>query len=235
MADRIHVTTGEARLSYVHLNQPYAREAGQKEKYQVTVLVPKTDVATKQRIDAAIEAAMQAGVAGVWNGKRYNVHPLWDGDGVTQSGQPFGPECKGHWVFTASTDAQYKPGVVDANLQPVLDPRNIYSGVYGRVGFDVYPYSNPNKKGVGFGLSNVQILRDGEPLGAAPMSAEEDFGTPSQAQSQYTAPAQPQYQQPQYGTPVQPQYTPPTQGYPQQQIDPLTGLTNAGPAAPMPL
>jgi hypothetical protein len=235
MADKIHVTTGEARLSYVHLLQPYAREAGQKERYGVTVLVPKADVATKQRIDAAIEAAMQDGAARLWSGKRYTIHPLWDGDGLNASGQPFGPECKGHWVFTAGADPQYKPRVVDANLQDILDPTKIYSGVYGRVGIDVYPYNNPNKKGVGFGLVNVQILHDGEPLGGGSVSPEDDFGAADPAY--YAPPVQQHY--PQYvGTPPQqpyapsgygavpPQYSTPAQGYPypQQQVDPLTGL-----------
>ena len=31
---------------------------------------------------------------------RYPV--LYDGDGTRPSGEPFGPECKGHWVITAS-------------------------------------------------------------------------------------------------------------------------------------
>lgn len=57
MNDLTRVTTGEVRLSYVHLFKPYANEPGQEEKYSVTVLVPKTDVNTMARINAAIEAA----------------------------------------------------------------------------------------------------------------------------------------------------------------------------------
>lgn len=50
------VTTGEVRMSYVHLFKPYAYQPGQEEKYQVTILVPKTDTDTMGRINAAIEA-----------------------------------------------------------------------------------------------------------------------------------------------------------------------------------
>jgi hypothetical protein len=217
MANEKHVVTNEARLSYVHLLKPYARE-GQAEKYSVTVLVPKSDIVTKQRIDAAIEAAMQDGMARLWGGKRYNVHPVYDGDGVRQDGQPFGDECKGHWVFTAGTSVDRKPRVVDANVQDIIEPTKVYSGVYGRVGIDFYAYNNPNKKGVGCGLTNVQILRDGEPLGGQSVSAEEDFGAPQG----YQMPQQPA-----------PQYAPPQQAYgyvPQQaygqppQVNPITGL-----------
>ena len=57
MDNLCNVTTGRARFSFVHLYKPYAYQPGQEEKYQVTVLVPKSDVDTKARIDAAIEAA----------------------------------------------------------------------------------------------------------------------------------------------------------------------------------
>ena len=57
MGDLTNVTTGKARLSYVHLFKPYAHTPGQEEKFSCTVLVPKSDVETKARIDAAIEAA----------------------------------------------------------------------------------------------------------------------------------------------------------------------------------
>ena len=77
--------TGECRLSYVHLTQPYASPStpGAKAKYQVTLLIPKTDVATKADIDAAIQAAYQQGVASKWNGLQPRLaSPLiHDGDG----------------------------------------------------------------------------------------------------------------------------------------------------------
>ena len=66
--DITNVTTGEARLSYVHLFKPYAHNQGDKERFSCTILVPKSDTATKARIDAAIEAAKQKGVSGKWNG-----------------------------------------------------------------------------------------------------------------------------------------------------------------------
>lgn len=63
MDNLCNVTTGRARFSYVHLYKPYAYQPGQEEKYQVTVLIPKSDVDTKARIDAAIEAAKQKGIS----------------------------------------------------------------------------------------------------------------------------------------------------------------------------
>ena len=44
IGEATNVTTGKARLSYVHLFKPYAAMQGQEEKFSVTVLIPKTDV-----------------------------------------------------------------------------------------------------------------------------------------------------------------------------------------------
>ena len=68
IGEATNVTTGKARLSYVHLFKPYAAMQGQEEKFSVTVLIPKTDVETMARINAAIEAAKQKGITEKWNG-----------------------------------------------------------------------------------------------------------------------------------------------------------------------
>ena len=179
-----HVVTGKVRFSYEHIMKPYKGEnAGPDDapKYSVTVLVPKSDTATMQRINAGIAAAKKRGL----ETKKYKdgtpvdklPTPICDGDGYRADGYtPFGEECKGCWVFTASSSQDRKPSVVDASCQPILDPTEIYSGIYGRVGVDFFPYNFAGKQGVGCSLVNVQKLADGEPLGAARPSAEDDFG-----------------------------------------------------------
>ena len=174
-----HFVTGQARLSYVHLNAPYAHQVGGDAKYSVTVLVPKTDKKTKATIDAAIAAATQLGISKNWNGTKPPMlsTPLYDGDGVRPNGEPFGAECKGCWVFTASSKADRKPRIVNSQVQDIIDPNEIYSGIYGRVGVDAYPYNVSGKRGIAFGLTNVQKLADGDPLGSS-TTAEDDFGAP---------------------------------------------------------
>ena len=87
MENICNVTTGEARLSYAHLFKPYAPMQGQEEKFSVTVLVPKTDMDTMNRINAAIEAAKQRGISEKWNGQCPPIvpTPVYDGDGVRPS------------------------------------------------------------------------------------------------------------------------------------------------------
>lgn len=206
MENSTNVTTGKARLSYVHLFKPYAYTPGQEEKFSCTVLIPKSDVETKARIDAAIEAAKQKGVSDKWNGQCPPILPIpvYDGDGVRPSdGMAFGPECRGHWVFTASAKADYPPEVVDANMNPIINQSEIYSGIYARVNVNFFPYAFGGKKGIGCGLGPVQKLADGEALGGSAPTAAQAFGG-----SQPTV--QPAYQQPaHYGQPA---------------INPITGL-----------
>lgn len=193
------VVTGEVRFSFVHLTKPYAKQPGAEEKYSVTILVPKSDFATKQRIDSAIQAAIQEGTPTKWNGVKPPVvaTPIYDGDGVRPSdGMPFGDECKGHWVFTASSKTA--PEIIDAQKNPIINQSEIYSGMYGRVSVRFFAYNSNGRKGIGAGLGNVQKLRDGEVLGGGRASAQDDFADESVQAPQYQQPQAPQYQQPQF-------------------------------------
>ena len=180
-----HVVTGKVRFSYEHLMKPYANTASDPNavpKYSVTVLIPKSDTATKARIDAGIKAALKLGAQNHKFKEGVPLDrlptPIHDGDGVRADGYtPFGPECKGMWVMTASCSQERKPDVVDASGNPIINASEIYSGIWGRVSVDFYAYSVPQRTGIGCGLCNAQKLSDGEPLGAARPTAEDDFGT----------------------------------------------------------
>lgn len=205
------VLTGESRLSYCNLTNPRAVQEGAEPKYSVTVLIPKSDGVTKQDIDQSIQAAIQSGVASKWNGVMPPMvkMPIHDGDGVRPNGDTFGEECKGCWVMTASS--KQKPQVVDiSNINVELAPVDIYSGMYGRVTVNFFPYNSNGNRGIGCGLGNVLKTRDGEPL-SGHTTAANDFAGLGQSvappvaapaynpQVGYTAPAQQPYAQPTTG------------------------------------
>ena len=227
MNELTNVTTGEVRLSYVHLFKPYAFQPGQEEKFCCTILVPKTDADTMARINNAIAAATEKGVSGPWNGVRPPViqSPVHDGDGVKPSdGTEYGPGCKGHWVINTSAKADYPPEVVDANMNPIINQSEIYSGIYGKVNLSFFPYAFGGKKGIGCGLGPVQKLRDGESLGGSAPTAAQVLGKAATATpaSGMTASATPAYG---YVTQA-PQYTP-APAYSQQAapaVNPITGM-----------
>lgn len=170
------------RLSYVRFDKAYAKDARQEKKYSCTILLPKTDLAQKQAIDNAIEAAIAIGREKFGNAvppKPKTV--VWDGDGYTQSGKEFGPEAKGHWVFTAGLpEAKGPVEVVDLGRNPILNRSEIYSGMYANVLVNFYFYKNESV-GVGAGLGPVQKVADGDPLGGTIPSADDVFGAPGAA------------------------------------------------------
>lgn len=222
--DPMKVLTGEVRLSYAHLTTPYAnpKQPNAKSKYSVTLLIPKTDVATKLDIENSIEAAAQDAVAKKWGGFRppQLKSVLHDGDGVRQDGTPFGEECKGHWVMTASSEQA--PQVVDiSNINCTLAPQDIYSGMYARVTVRFFGYSNSGNKGVGCGLGNVMKTRDGEPLSGG-ASAASDFAGIGQSIAPTPGVATPNYGAAMPTTPGAMPNVNPITGMPS--VDPITGM-----------
>lgn len=159
------ITTGKVRFSYCNLFTPRAAREGAQAKYSVTLLIPKTDKATLRKINAAIEAAKAAYLARN-NGKKLPAnlkHTLHDGDGERPNGGEFGPECKGHYVMTVSSNRP--PVIVNADKTPLTDPQELYSGCYGRAIINFYVYDTQGNKGVTASLNGIMKLHDGEPLG----------------------------------------------------------------------
>jgi len=153
--------TNQVRLSFCFLNKTRTNDRGE-EKYSTTVLVPKSD----QHFLKTFRAAEREAAVKKFPGKEEAFYKaiksvLHDGDGLRPTGEAFGPECKGHWVFTASTSD--RPGCVDENLQPLMEP--IKSGDYGRVSINMYGFDTKGNRGVAAGLNNVQLLERGESLG----------------------------------------------------------------------
>lgn len=176
--------TGEVRISYQHLINP-----NKDNLYMATILISKTDVATYNDLISSRDAAYEQGVKNKWNGSRPQMrYPLiYDGDGVRPSGEPFEPECKGHWVLTASS--KQKPQCVHiSNIHSELLPTDVYSGMYARVTVNFYPFDVNGNRGVGCGLGNVCKTRDGEPLSGR-ANAESDFADLEQAQPSQPAAA----------------------------------------------
>ena len=226
------VLTCEVRLSYVNLVTPRANNnnPGAEPRYSVTLLIPKSDTAVKANIDASIEAAAAEAQAKLWGGVRPPVMPIpiHDGDGVRENGTPYGPECKGCWVITASS--KNKPQVVhQSDINTELLPQDIYSGMYARVTMNFFGYNQAGRRGIGCGLGNVMKTRDGEPL-AGGASAAADFAgigsTPGEAapQGYAQAPAQGYAQAPAQGYTQNPAQTfGNPMGVQPGSVNPLTG------------
>ena len=166
------VRLGEVRFSYCHLFEPKANPNG-KLKYSVAILIPKKDKATLEVAQAAINAAMEAGKASKWGGRipAKCASPLRDGD----EERPDDPNYEGMMFINASSDR--KPGVCvleGGKVVEALDEEDVYSGCWGAIVINFFPYDNSGNRGVGAGMNNVIKTRDDERL-AGGSSAETDF------------------------------------------------------------
>lgn len=166
------VVTGKVRLSYAHLFEPFSNIDGQEPKYSVVILIPKSDKATIKKLRDAQQAALQNGKERIFGGR---VPQNWRDtlrDGDEEADLERNPEYEGHMFMSVSSKT--KPGIVDRDVQPILDSTEIYSGCYARVSINAFPYNVSGNRGVSFGLNHVQKLEDGDFLGGR-SKAEDDF------------------------------------------------------------
>lgn len=165
------VVTGKVRLSYVHLFEKHQSHENAEPKHSTVILVPKTDTATIAKIEAAQKAALENGKSKFGG----TIPKNWKNtfrDGDEEGDLERNPEYAGHMFMTVSN--KQRPSVVDRQLNPILDPTEVYSGCYARVSLNAFAFNTSGNKGVSFGLNHVQKLEDGEALGNI-TKAEDDF------------------------------------------------------------
>ena len=169
------ITGPETRWSYANLWEPKSINGGTP-KFSVSLIIPKSDAKTIDKVKAAIEAAYREGEAKLkGNGKSVPTlasikNPLRDGDAERPDDEAY---ANAYFINANATTA---PGIVDANCNPVLTRSEVYSGVYGRASINFYAFNSNGNRGIACGLNNLQKIRDGAPLGGK-ASAESDFAT----------------------------------------------------------
>ena len=149
------ITGPNTRWSYVNVWEPKAINGGTP-KYSVSLIIPKSDTVTINKIKAAIEAAYKEGEAKLkGNGRSVPAlsvlkTPLRDGDAERPDDEAY---ANAYFVNANSATA---PGIVDADRQPILDTSEVYSGVYGRASINFYAFNSNGNKGIACGLNNLQ-------------------------------------------------------------------------------
>ena len=167
------ITGVNTRWSYANVWDPKSINGGAP-KYSVSLIIPKSDTATVNKVKAAIQAAYEEGEAKLkGNGKTVPAlsilkTPLRDGDLERPDDATY---ANAYFINANSATA---PGIVDADRNPILERSEVYSGVYGRASINLYAFNSNGNKGIACGLNNLQKLRDGEPLGGK-SRAEDDF------------------------------------------------------------
>jgi Protein of unknown function (DUF2815) len=168
-AKKTRIVTARGRAFYANaLMVPKANDQGV-DKYSIQFLIPKNSPGVAP-ILAAVEEAKRAYETKFNGGKKLGEAwammqtPLRDGDAELASGKQTDRDYAGHLFFNASSTD--KPGLVDKDVQEIVDPREIYSGMFVKIDVNFYPFANKTR-GVAAGLNHVQKVGDGEPKSGA--------------------------------------------------------------------
>lgn len=167
------ITGPETRWSYANVWQPKAIDGGAP-KYSVSLIIPKSDTKTIEKVRAAIQAAYDEG-QGKLKGNGKSVPPLSSIKTPLRDGDVERPDDEAYAnSYFINANSASAPGIVDAACQPIIDTSEVYSGVYGRASINFYAFNSNRNKGIACGLNNLQKIRDGESLGGK-SRAEDDF------------------------------------------------------------
>ena len=175
MKNPTKVVTGRHTVfSYLNVNEPKTPMGGGTPKYSVSLIIPKSDTVTIAKIKAAIRAAYEEGQSRLKGSSRTVPAlediktPLRDGDRERKGDEAY---ADSYFINANSTT---KPGVVDADCQPILETSELYSGIIGRASINFYAFNSNGNRGIACGLNNLQKLADGTPLGGH-SRPEDDF------------------------------------------------------------
>jgi ABC-type glycerol-3-phosphate transport system substrate-binding protein len=167
------ITGKDTRWSYANVWEPKSINGGVP-KFSVSLIIPKSDKKTIEAIKKAIQAAYKEGEAKL-KGNSRSVPPLESIKTPLRNGDTERPDDEAYAnSFFLNANSTTQPGIVDANVQPILTRSEVYSGVYGRASINFYAFNSNGNRGIACGLNNLQKIRDGEPLGSR-TSAEDDF------------------------------------------------------------
>lgn len=174
------ITTEEFRLSFPALAEPKGYKNSEP-KYSVTMLFPKGSPALKPLKLAAYSILRE---------KFGENKDKWPGIlGRVDLSNYLSPTGKDGWPFrdgdlshidgyagmvSVKATSKKAPSVVGRGRKPIEDiETDVYAGCYCRCSVIAYYYKNEGE-GVGFGLQNVQFLRDGEAFSGR-SKVEDDF------------------------------------------------------------
>lgn len=161
-----NVMTPEFRVSYPNLLEPRLNDLNGKMEFSLVALFPKgADL-------SSLKGAAQAAIVEKWGADKTkwpkNLRSPFRDQGEKESE---GYEAGAIFINMKSNQ---RPGVVDANVKPIIDPSQVYAGCYGRATVRAFAYDQKGNRGVSFGLQNFQKTRDGESLSGR-MKPEQEF------------------------------------------------------------
>lgn len=170
-----NINTPVFRVSYPNVFQAKKNDLNGKDEFSVVALFKKGEDLS------ALKAAAQKAITDKWGPDKAkwptnlrSPFRLQEERAKDVDGKRILPPGHEEGAVFLNLKSQQRPGVVDQNVQDILEHSQFYAGCYARASINAYAYDQKGNRGVSFGLGNIQKVRDGDPLGnrARP---EQDF------------------------------------------------------------
>lgn len=185
------IITAPFRLAFPEVFEPKAGAEGGKEKYSITMLFPADGEALIPSMPGnGLVEIRKLALAAIkekfgedktkWPAALKNIDPKTYISATGKDGWPLRDGNLVEWqgfegnVFVRAS-SQFQPGLVDAKLKGIIDRGAVFGGLICRAQINAYAYDVSGNKGVTFGLSNLQILKDDGTVFAGKSNAADAF------------------------------------------------------------
>lgn len=170
-------TTPKFRVSYPNVFKPRRNELNGKDEYSVVALFKKGEDLSKLKklVQEAAEKEFGKDPKKWPKNMRSPFRDQAERSKVNEeTGQEYLPDGYEAGAIFINLKSAHKPGVVDGQVQPILDEAEFYPGCYAIASVNAYAYNQKGNAGVSLGLQNIQKVAEGEPFGGR-SKAEDDF------------------------------------------------------------
>ena len=155
------IRTPRFRVSFPNILRP--RETNKGQRYGLNMIFPKdTDLSAMKQLlkDVAISEWGKVPKGCKFPFRDGTEKEDWDG---------YGPD-----VIFAAASTTTRPGLIHRDRSPITDASEFYGGCYAHATLHAFAWEHTGRKGVSFGLENLQKLADGPAFGGR-SAPEEDF------------------------------------------------------------
>lgn len=170
------VTTPDFRAAFPNVFRARKNDLNGKDEYSITALFPAgADLtALKKAAQEALAKKFGSDQKKWPQNLRTPFRDQGDREKTNDEGKkvlPQGYEKGSIYITLRSTQ---KPGVVDQNVQTIIDESEFYGGCWAKASVSAYAYDQKGNRGVSFGLGNIQKVKDGDAFGNR-TKPEDDF------------------------------------------------------------
>lgn len=182
-----NINTPTFRVSYPNVFKPKRNELNGQDEFSIVALFKKGEDLT------ALKTAAQKAIVDKWGPDKAkwpanlrSPFRLQEERAKEVDGKRILPAGHEEGAVFLNLKSKQRPGVVDQNVQDILEESQFYAGCYARASVNAYAYDQKGNRGVSFGLGNIQKVRDGDPLGNR-AKPEQDFAPIATTDSGTTA------------------------------------------------